>query len=137
MGDFKSNGAHLFVDEAVGGEDDGAAELIGISGEIGDFATGFFDEEDSGGGVPGLKPELPKSIEAPCSDARQIQRRRAIPSNTVRAQSKIPVEMNVRIRVAFVRRKARTKKAGGERIHFGNENSLAIQRGASAAGGGE
>ena len=51
-GNFEGDGAHLFVDEAVGGENDGAAELIRIAGKIADSATGFFDEKDASGGVP-------------------------------------------------------------------------------------
>ena len=52
LSDLAGDGAHLFVDEAVGGENDGAAELIGIAGKIADFAPGFFDEKNPGGGIP-------------------------------------------------------------------------------------
>jgi hypothetical protein len=52
LGDWVGDGAHLFVNKAVGGQNDGAAELIGIAGKIADLAAGFFDEKNSGGGVP-------------------------------------------------------------------------------------
>ena len=40
------------MDEAVGGEDNGAAEDVGSIVKIGDFSASFLDEKDARGGVP-------------------------------------------------------------------------------------
>jgi hypothetical protein len=42
-GDLQRHGPHLFVDQPVGGENDGAAKLVRISGEIAHFPAGFFN----------------------------------------------------------------------------------------------
>src|SRR5713226_9144585 len=63
--DFEREGAHLFVDQSVGGTHGETSELIRTSGKISDFAAGFFDQQDASGGVPFLKSEFPEAIEAP------------------------------------------------------------------------
>ena len=137
MGDFKSNGAHLFVDEAVGGEDDGAAELIGISGEIGDFATGFFDEEDSGGGVPGLEAEFPETVEAAGGDAGEIERGGAIATDAVRALGEVAIVLEIGAGFAVAHGEAGAEKAGGDGGVFGDVHFLAVEGGVIATGSGE
>ena len=47
-----ASASHFFMNEAVGSENDGAAELIGIAGKVADFTSSFFDEKNSGGSVP-------------------------------------------------------------------------------------
>src|SRR5260370_22161388 len=51
-GDFQRCRAHLFMDEAVGREDDRAAEVIGLPFEVADSAAGLFDEQHTRGGGP-------------------------------------------------------------------------------------
>jgi hypothetical protein len=52
LGQFEGYFAHFFMDEAVGGEDNGAAEDVGSIVKIGDFSASFLDEKDARGGVP-------------------------------------------------------------------------------------
>ena len=137
MRDFESDGAHLFVDEAVGGEDDGTAELIGISGEIGDFTSGFFDEEDSGGGVPGLEAKFPETVEATGGDAGEIDSGGAIAADAVRALGEVAVVLEIWAGFAVAHGEAGTEKAGGNGGVFGDVHFLAVESGAFATGGAE
>src|SRR5580693_4967180 len=137
LGNFKSHAAYLLVDQAVCSEDDRATQLVGLSREVADPAASFLDQQYPGGSIPGLKPKFPKAIEAAGGNAGKIQGSRAIAAHAVRAQSKIPVVVNVRIGQAFVHRETRAKKTCRKLVHFRNENSLAVKRGPCAAGGGE
>jgi len=125
------------VDEAVGGEDDGAAELVWISGEIADFSARFFDEQDSGGGVPLLEAEFPEAVEAASSDAGEVQRSGAIAAHAVRVLGEVAVVLKVRAGLAVAYRKAGAEQAGRERGVLGDVDFSAVKDGAMAARGGE
>lgn len=134
---FQGDGAHLFVDEAVGGEDDGAAELVRISGEVGDFAAGLFDEQDAGGGVPGLQAKFPEAVEAAGGDAGEIERGGAIAADSVRALSEFAVVLKIGAGFAVAHGETGAEEAGGNGGYFGDVHSFAVEECAFAAGGGE
>src|SRR5882672_596358 len=136
-GNFKSDGAHFFVNEAVGRENDGAAELVWIPGKIADFAAGFFDEEDAGGGVPLLQTKFPKAVEAAGGDGRKIERGGAIAAHAVRALGEVAVVLKVGAGFAIAHGKTSAEQAGGKRGDFGDADFFAVESGAFAAGGGE
>ena len=136
-GKVEGDDAHFFVNKAIRGEDDRAAKLIGHAVKIGDFATRFFNEDDARGNVPAFQAKFPEAIEAPCGDAGEVERRRAIAADAVGPEREIVIVMNVRACLAFVNGKACAKKAGGKRGNFGNEDFLPVQRGTFAAGGSE
>src|SRR6267378_3375239 len=122
-GNFQSDGAHLFVDEAVGGENDGAAELIRIARKIRDFAPGFFDEKDAGGGVPFLKTKFPEAVETTGGDAGKIECRGAIAAHAVRALGEFAVVLKVGAGFAVAHGKAgakqtRRKRSDSRDAHF-------------------
>lgn len=64
MGNFDSDAPHFFVDKAISGKNNGAAELVGFSFKIADSAAGFFNEKDTGGNVPLIESKFPEGIEA-------------------------------------------------------------------------
>jgi len=107
LGKFEGNDAHFFMDEAVGGEDDRAAELIRRALKIADFSSSFFDKNDAGSCVPTFQPKFPKTVEPAGSNARQIERGGTIASDAVRAQCEVVIVMNVGTRLALVNGKAR------------------------------
>src|SRR6267378_2978085 len=94
-GNFESDGAHLFVDEAVSGENDGAAELIRIARKIGDFAAGFLDEKDPGGGIPLLKTKFPEAVETAGGDGGKIECGGAIAAYAVRTLCEFAIVLKV------------------------------------------
>src|SRR5215471_6621373 len=77
-----------------------------MSLEIGDFAAGFLHYQNAGGGVPRVQAELPEAVEASASYGCQIQCRRAVASHAVGSQRKIPVVVNIGIRMALAIRKS-------------------------------
>ena len=134
---IEGDDAHFFVDEAIRGEDDRAAELIGYAVKIGDFATRFFDEYDACGDVPTFQAKFPEAIEAARGDAGEVKGSGAIAADTVGAEREIVVVVNVGAGLAFVNRKAGAKKAGSERGDFGNGDFLSVQNSTFAASGGK
>src|SRR5260370_2177997 len=136
-GDFQRHGAHLLVDEAVGGEDDGAAELVWISSKIAHFSAGFFNQQDACGGVPFLKAEFPEGVEAAGGNTGEVQRGGAIAAHAVRALGEVAVVSKIRAVLAVAHGKAGAEQAGRERGVFGDVDFLAVEHGALAARGGE
>src|SRR6266705_2989289 len=136
-GDFQRGRAHLFMDEAVGGEDDGAAEVIGLSFEVADSAAGLFDEQHTSGRVPLVQAEFPEAVKTPRGDAGEIERGGAIAADAVRALRELAVILKIRDGLAVAHGKTGTEKAGRERGNFGDVNFLAVEGGAFAARGGE
>jgi hypothetical protein len=117
-GKFEGDDAHFFVDKAVGGENDGAAEMIGLIVKIRDFSAGLFDEKNACGSVPALEAKFPEAIEAAGGDAGEIERSRTVTANSMRAQSEVVVVVNIRAGLAFMNGKARAKEAGGKSRNF-------------------
>src|SRR5713226_326783 len=136
-GDFQRHGAHLFVDEAVSGENDGAAELVWISGKIAHSAAGFFDQQDAGGGVPLLETKFPETVEAAGGDAGKVQRGGAIAAHSVRVLGEVAVVLKIWAGLAVAHGKAGAQQACREGGIFGNLDFLAVEGGAFAARGGE
>src|SRR5229473_7719220 len=136
-GDFQCHGAHLFVDEAVGGENDGAAQLVWISGKIAHSAAGFFDQQDAGGGVPLLETKFPEGVEAAGGNTGEVQRGGAIAAHAVRALGEVAVVSKIRAVLAVAHGKAGAEQACRERGVFGDVDFLAVEHGALAARGGE
>src|ERR1700723_2604187 len=60
-------------------------------------AARFAHQQNSGGGVPGVQAKLPKAFEPPAGYGSQVHGSRAVPAHAMRAQSKIPVVVDVRI----------------------------------------
>jgi hypothetical protein len=135
--DLVGDSAHLFVDKTVGGEDDWSAKLIGISGEIGDLAAGFFDEEDARGGIPLLQVKFPEAIEAAGGDAGKIERRRAVAADAVGALREVTVVLKIGAGFAVAHGEAGAEEARGKRGDFGDADFFAVEGGAFAAGGGK
>src|SRR5580704_13607005 len=117
-GDFQGHGAHLFMDEAVGSEDDGAAELVRMACKIADSAAGFFDKENAGGGVPFLQAKFPEAIEAACGDAREIERGGAVPAHAVGMLREVAVVLKIGAGLAVADGKAGAQEACRERGVF-------------------
>src|SRR5882724_3451177 len=114
-----------------------AAELIGCAVKIGDFATRFFDEDDTRGDVPAFQAKFPEAIEAARGDAGEVEGSRAIAADTVGTEREVVVVVNVGTGLAFVNGKAGAKKAGSERRNFGNGDFISVQSGAIATGSSE
>src|SRR5260370_41460905 len=70
-GDFEGDGAHLFVDKTIGRENDGITKLVRLSGEIGHFAAGFFDQQNARSSVPFREAEFQEAIEAASRDTSE------------------------------------------------------------------
>src|SRR5690348_5145177 len=103
--------AHFLVNAPIRRQDDGAAKLIRFSLEIADFAAGFFDEQHTCRNVPLVEVELPETIEAPRSNASQIEGRRAVSPHAVRALRKFAVILKIRAELAVAHRKAGAEQA--------------------------
>ena len=58
---------------AIGGDDVTAFHHCVATTDVGDKPTGFADQDDSGGDIPGLQTDFPKPFEAPGGDIGQIQ----------------------------------------------------------------
>src|SRR5260370_3734722 len=110
-GDFQRHGAHLFVDEAVGGEDDGAAELVWISSKIAHFSAGFFNQQDACGGVPFLKAEFPEGVEAAGGNTVEVPRDGAIAAHAVGGLGETAVVSQIRALLPVERGKCAARPA--------------------------
>src|SRR5713226_8208623 len=135
--DLQRHGAHLFVDQPVGGENHGAAKLVRISGEIAHFATGFFDEEYACGGVPFREPKFPEALEAAGGNAGEVQRGGAVAANAVRMLSEVAVVLKIWAELSVAYRKAGAQQTGRDRGIFGDADFLVIKGGAFTARGGK
>src|SRR5260370_2494639 len=136
-GDFEGDGAHLFVDKTVGRENDGITKLVRLSGEIGHFAAGFFDQQNARGSVPFREAEFPEASEAASRGRGEIERGGPITAHTVRALGKVAVVAKIGAGLAIAHRKPGAQQTGRERGIWGNVDFLAVERGAFAARGGE
>ena len=105
--------------------------------KIGDFATGFFHENDARSDVPAFQAKFPEAIEAARGDTGEIEGGGAIAADTVGTEREIVVVVNVGASLAFVNGKPGAKKAGSKRRNFGNGDFLSVQSGAIAAGSSE
>jgi len=105
--------------------------------KIGDFAAGFFHENDARGDVPAFQAKFPEAIEAACGDAGEVEGGGAVAADTVGAKREIVVVVNVGTGLAFVNGKAGAKKAGSKRWNFRNGEFLSVQSGTIAAGSSE
>src|SRR5215469_12555149 len=104
--DFLKLFHHFPVHQAVAGQNFAAVNRERPVFVVGDLASGFLDQQNPGGGVPGVEVKLPESVEAPTGDVAEVERRRTSPAHTVRAQRDLVIEMDVGILMAFVARKA-------------------------------
>jgi hypothetical protein len=125
------------VNEGVGGEDDGAAKLVGLAGEVSDFAAGFLDKEHPGGGVPLFEAEFPEAVEAACGHKGQVERGGAIAAHAVRTHGEIAVILEIGSAFAIVYGKTGAEQAGAEGGVLRDMDFFAVERGAFAAGGSE
>src|SRR4030081_3823140 len=132
-GDLQRHGSHLFVDQPVGGKNDGAAKLIWIPGKIAHFAAGFFDEQDSSGGVPLLEAEFPKAVEASGGNGAEIECCRAVAAHSVRVLGEVAIVLKIRAVLAVAHGKAGAEQAGGKCGDFGDVDFLAVEGGSFAA----
>ena len=66
------------MEVAVGGDHAPAALAGGVSLKVAGAAAGFFDEEDSGGDIPGLEFEFPEGIKAARGYVAEVQGRAAV-----------------------------------------------------------
>src|SRR5205807_9106015 len=128
------DGPNFFVDQPVGGENDRAAKLIRVSGEICDFATGFFDQQNARGGIPFRKSEFPEAVEATRRDRGKVERAGAIAPYAVRALREIAVVLKIGAGFAVSHGKTSAEEAGRKRGDLGDTNLLAVKRGAFAQG---
>ncbi|HLZ13580.1 MAG TPA: hypothetical protein VKP58_13420 [Candidatus Acidoferrum sp.] len=136
-GKIERDEAHFFVNETVRGEDHPAAESVRLAVKIGDFAAGFFDEEDAGRDVPALEAKFPEAIEPAGRDAGEIECGGTIAAYAVGTKREIVIIMNVGAGLALVHGKAGAKKACGKRGNFRDGDSFSVEGGAFAAGGGK
>src|SRR6266853_5139050 len=93
--DLQRHGAHLFVDQPVGGKNDRAAKLVRIPGKIADFAAGFFDQQNTRSGVPFRKAEFPEAVEAAGCHRGEIERGRTIAAHSVRVLREVAVVLKI------------------------------------------
>ena len=135
-GKLERNKAHFFMDEAIRGENDWPAELIRRAVKIGDFSTGFFDEDNAGSSVPTFQTEFPEAVEAACGDAGKIECGGTVAADSMGTQCEIVIVMNVGARLALVNGKAGTEKACGQSRNFGDGDFVAVECRAFAAGCG-
>ena len=84
-----------------------------------------------------MKAEFPEPIEAPCGNAGKIQRRGAVPANSVRALSELAVILKIRAGLAVARWKTGAEQTRRERGVLGYVDFLAVEGGAFAVGGGK
>src|SRR5438445_7751349 len=110
-GDLQRHGSHLFVDQSVGGENDGATKLVRIPGEIAHSPSSFFNQQDARGGVPLLQAEFPEAVEAAGRNASQVQRGGAVAAHPVRALGKVAVVLKIRTELSVSYRKAGAEQA--------------------------
>ena len=72
VGNLERHSARLLMNDAIRGENNGAARLVGLPGEVADFSARLLYKQNAGGGVPGLEPEFPKAVKSSRGDAREI-----------------------------------------------------------------
>src|SRR5580658_4776221 len=96
-GDLCGNALHFVVDQAVGYQDRCPAGLIRRAGKIAHPSARFCDDEHSGRSGPGAKAKCPEGIEPTAGHGTKIERSSAIATHTMRAQSELPIIMNVQI----------------------------------------
>ncbi len=135
--DFVRHFAHFFVDQAVGGQDDRAAQAVWLAGEIADFAAGFFHQQHPRGGVPGLQAKFPETFEAAAGDAGEVQSGGAVAAHAVGVHGEVAVIAEIGAGFAIVDGKTGAEQAGGKRRNFGDVDFFSVEGGALAARGGE
>src|SRR6267154_2703109 len=133
--DLERHGAHLFVDQPVGGKNDRAAKLIRIPGKIAHFAAGFFDQQNAGSSIPFRKAEFPETVKAAGCHRGEIERGGTIAADSVRVLREVAIILKIRAELSVAYRKTSTEQARRKRRIFGNADFLAVEGGAFAACG--
>src|SRR5215471_10971545 len=88
-------------------------------------------------GIPGIKVELPESIETPTGHVAEIKGSRPGAAHAVGAQRELVIEMDVRVLVALVTGEARGDQTFGQPRGFRDVNGAAVEHGSAALRGGK
>src|SRR3954470_5018980 len=125
------------MNQPVGSQDLAAGELERATVHVGYDSSRLFDQQDAGGGVPGIEIEFPKSFHPAGGNAAQIESRGAGAAHSMRAQRDLVVVVDVRALVALVAGEAGGDQALNQLLRLRDANSFSVQRRAGAALGGE
>ena len=125
---------HFVVDQTVRRQHLPAVEPEWAAGEVRHLAARFLEQQDAGGGVPGIQVELPESFIAAAGHVGQVERGRAGAPHSMRAQGELVVEVNVRIVVALAAGEAGRHQRLGQirdRRHVHRASRSEMRRGLS------
>ena len=98
---------------AVIGQEVRGANLVFRALHVGDCASGFFDEKNTGGEVPGAKADLPEAVETTAGHVREVDCRGTAATHPVGGLGEFVKEVDVRVDGAVVVREARGEEAVG------------------------
>jgi len=135
--DLLGHGAHLFVDQTVGGEDDGAAQLVRIAGKSLTLPPASFDQEDTCGDVPFRKAEFPEAIEAAARHGGEVQGSGAVAAHAVRVLREVAVVLKMGLSLRLRTGKPVQSRLVESVAFLETWIFLAVEGCAFAAGGGK
>src|ERR1022692_2282407 len=92
--------------KSVGRQRLAAVDLKRRPVEAADLSASYFHDEHTRGRIPRIEIEFPETVEAPAGYVAQIQRSRSRAAHAVGAQRDLVVEVNIRVLVPLVARKA-------------------------------
>src|SRR2546429_8099248 len=114
-----------------------AVELERSAAHVGNLASRFLHDEHTRRRIPRIEVELPKSIETPASHTAQVKCSRSGAPHSMRAQSDLMIEENIRILVPLMARETGGHQALRQIVCFGSMNALLVQIRATSFFGGK
>src|SRR5947209_553535 len=100
--DFSKYLQKLAVNQTVVGDYIAPVQAHGFSTHTGDFTSCFFYQQNAGGHVPRIQPELPEGFQPTAGSVREVECRRPASADTMRQHGELIVKVDVHILVAFM-----------------------------------
>src|SRR5256886_7089366 len=114
-----------------------AVELERAGVHVGTLASRFLHDHHPRRRIPRIEVELPKSIETPAGNTAQIKCSRSGAPHSMRTQSDLMIEKNIRILMPLMARETGRDQALRQIVDFGNMNALLVQIRATSFFGGK
>src|SRR5436189_4131300 len=113
-----------------------AVELERSTAHVGNLDSRLLHDEHARCRIPRIEVEFPEPVETPAGDTAQVKCSRSGAPHSMRAQSDLMIEKNIRILVPLMAGETGGHQALRQIVGFGNMNTLLVQiRAASFFGG--
>src|SRR5438309_10835161 len=103
-----------------------AVELERSTAHVGNLASRFLHEQHTRRRIPRIEVEFPEPVQTPAGDTAQVKCSRSGAPHSMRAQSDLMIEDNLRILVPLMATETGRDQALRQIVGLGNVNALLV-----------